>query len=78
MRSPGHPEQLDTAQRGELLARADALAAVAKAGTVEEFSRRLALETKRLQDKVTVSTGWNANAATPGRGRGSTTTACGT
>jgi hypothetical protein len=43
-------KQLDTAQRGELLARADALAAVAKAGTVDEFSRRLALETKRLQE----------------------------
>jgi hypothetical protein len=43
-------KQLDTAQRDELLARADRLAEVAKAGTVEEFSRRLALETKRLQE----------------------------
>jgi hypothetical protein len=42
--------QLDANQRGELLERADALAEVAKAGTVEEFSDRLALETKRLQE----------------------------
>jgi hypothetical protein len=40
-------KQLDTARRGELLRRADRLAKVA---TVEEFSRRLALETKRLQE----------------------------
>jgi hypothetical protein len=32
------------------LERADALAAVAKAATVEEFTRRLELETRRLQD----------------------------
>jgi hypothetical protein len=43
-------KQLDVEKRGELLERADALAAVAKAGTVEEFSDRLALETKRLQE----------------------------
>jgi hypothetical protein len=43
-------KQLDVAKRGELLERADALAEVAKAGTVEEFSHRLALETKRLQE----------------------------
>jgi hypothetical protein len=33
-----------------LIARADALADVARAGTVEEFARRLDLERKRLQD----------------------------
>jgi len=43
-------KQLDTARRTELLERADALAQVAKAGTVDEFTRRLDLETKRLQD----------------------------
>jgi hypothetical protein len=43
-------KQLDTTQRDELLARADRLAEVAKAGSVEEFSRRLAIETKRLQE----------------------------
>ena len=43
-------KKLDTTKRAELIARADALADVAKAGTVDEFSRRLDLETKRLQD----------------------------
>ncbi|HSL72859.1 MAG TPA: DUF222 domain-containing protein [Ilumatobacteraceae bacterium] len=42
-------KQLDPAQREELLERADALEAVAAAGTVEEFRRRLDLEAKRLQ-----------------------------
>jgi hypothetical protein len=40
---------LDAGQRQELLERADALVAVAAAGTVDEFRRRLALEAKRLQ-----------------------------
>ena len=43
-------KQLDGTQRAELIRRADALADVAKAGTVDEFSRRLDLERKRLQD----------------------------
>jgi hypothetical protein len=43
-------KKLDGTKRGELIERADALAEVAKAATVDEFSRRLALETKRLQD----------------------------
>jgi hypothetical protein len=43
-------KRLDGSRRGELLDRADALAAVAAAATVEEFSRRLELETRRLQD----------------------------
>jgi hypothetical protein len=43
-------KRLDGARRGELLERADSLAAVASAATVEEFSRRLELETRRLQD----------------------------
>ncbi|HSL74098.1 MAG TPA: HNH endonuclease, partial [Ilumatobacteraceae bacterium] len=42
-------KQLDPSQREELLERADALVAVAAAGTVEEFRRRLDLEAKRLQ-----------------------------
>jgi hypothetical protein len=42
-------KQLDPAQREELLERADALVAVAAAGTVDEFRRRLELEAKRLQ-----------------------------
>jgi hypothetical protein len=41
--------RLDPSQREELLERADALVAVATAGTVEEFRRRLELEAKRLQ-----------------------------
>ena len=40
---------LDPDQREELLERADQLVAVAAAGTVDEFRRRLALEAKRLQ-----------------------------
>jgi hypothetical protein len=43
-------KKLDGSKRDELLERADTLAAVASAATVEEFSRRLELETKRLQD----------------------------
>jgi hypothetical protein len=43
-------KQLDGARRAELIERADALADVAKAGTVDEFARRLDLERKRLQD----------------------------
>ncbi|HSL73217.1 MAG TPA: DUF222 domain-containing protein [Ilumatobacteraceae bacterium] len=42
-------KQMDPAQREELLERADALVAVAAAGTVDEFRRRLDLEAKRLQ-----------------------------
>ncbi|HSL74912.1 MAG TPA: DUF222 domain-containing protein [Ilumatobacteraceae bacterium] len=42
-------KQLDPSQREELLERADALVAVAAAGTVDEFRRRLDLEAKRLQ-----------------------------
>jgi hypothetical protein len=42
-------KQLDPAKRGELIARADELVDVAKAGTVDEFARRLDLEAKRLQ-----------------------------
>ena len=41
--------RLDPGQREELLERADALVAVAAAGTVDEFRRRLELEAKRLQ-----------------------------
>jgi len=41
--------KLDGAKRVEFIERADALAEVAKAGTVDEFARRLDLETKRLQ-----------------------------
>jgi hypothetical protein len=41
--------RLDAGQRAELLDRADALVAVAAAGTVEEFRRRLELEARRLQ-----------------------------
>jgi hypothetical protein len=43
-------KQLDGTKRGALIARADALADVAKAATVEEFTRRLDVERKRLQD----------------------------
>ena len=43
-------KKLDAAKRPELMKRANALAEVAKAGTVEQFTRRLDLETKRLQD----------------------------
>jgi hypothetical protein len=43
-------KQLDGPKRAELIARADALADVARAGTVEEFARRLDVERKRLQD----------------------------
>jgi hypothetical protein len=42
-------KQLDGAKQAEMIDRADALADVAKAGSVEEFSRRLDLERKRLQ-----------------------------
>ena len=43
-------KKLDAAKRPELMKRANALAEVAKAGTVEQFTRRLDLETKRLQE----------------------------
>jgi hypothetical protein len=43
-------KRLDPTKRGELIERADALVDVAKAGSVDEFTRRLGLETKRLQD----------------------------
>jgi hypothetical protein len=43
-------KQLDGAERAELIRRADAFVDVARAGTVDEFSRRLDLERKRLQD----------------------------
>lgn len=42
-------KKLDPVQRGKLLERADALAAVAAAATVEQFARRLELEASRLQ-----------------------------
>ncbi|HSL74811.1 MAG TPA: DUF222 domain-containing protein [Ilumatobacteraceae bacterium] len=42
-------KQMNPEQREELLERADALVAVAAAGTVDEFRRRLDLEAKRLQ-----------------------------
>ena len=42
-------KRLDGAKRHELVERADALAEVAQAGTVDEFRRRLDLEAKRLQ-----------------------------
>ncbi len=43
-------KQLDGAKRNELIKRADALAAVAAAGTVDQFARRLDLERKRLEE----------------------------
>jgi hypothetical protein len=43
-------KQLDGAKRAELIDRADALVDVARAGTVDEFARRLDVERKRLQD----------------------------
>ena len=42
--------RLDASKRPALLQRANALAEVAKAGTVEQFTRRLDLEAKRLQE----------------------------
>ena len=42
--------RLDGTQRVEFIERANHLAEVAKAGTVDEFARRLDLESKRLQD----------------------------
>jgi hypothetical protein len=42
-------KQLDADRRDELLEKADELAAVAAAGTVDEFRRRLELEAKKLQ-----------------------------
>ncbi|HSL74610.1 MAG TPA: HNH endonuclease signature motif containing protein [Ilumatobacteraceae bacterium] len=42
-------KQMNPEQREELLERADALVAVAAAGTVDDFRRRLELEAKRLQ-----------------------------
>ena len=45
-----HSKQLDDdAQRREFLDRANALSAVATAGTIEQFGKRLDLEVKRLQ-----------------------------
>jgi len=43
-------KKLDGAKRAELIERADKLADVARAGTVDEFARRLDLETKNLQE----------------------------
>ena len=43
-------KKLNANKRSELLDRANALVDVAKAGTVDEFTRRLDLETNRLQD----------------------------
>jgi hypothetical protein len=43
-------KQLDGAKHAELIARADALADVARAGTVDQFARRLDVERTRLQD----------------------------
>ena len=48
-------KKLDAANTTRVVERADALAEVAKAGTVEQFTRRLDLETKRLQE-ATAST----------------------
>ena len=42
--------RLDGSKRDEFIERANRLADVAKAGTVDEFAHRLDLETKRLQD----------------------------
>lgn len=43
-------KKFDGAKRDEFVERADALSEVAKAGTVDEFARRLDLESKRLDD----------------------------
>jgi hypothetical protein len=43
-------KKLDADKRGQLLDRANALVDVARAGTVDEFARRLDLERNRLQD----------------------------
>jgi hypothetical protein len=43
-------KRLDGAQRNELIRRADALADVAKAATVDQFTRRLDLERKKLEE----------------------------
>ncbi len=43
-------KKLDGAKRIELTKRADALSDVAKAGTVDEFARRLELEARKLQE----------------------------
>jgi hypothetical protein len=43
-------KKLDPAKRDELFERADGLAAVAAAATVEEFAKRLELEARRLDD----------------------------
>ena len=43
-------KKLDPAKRDDLFERADALAAVAAAATVDEFTRRLELEANRLDD----------------------------
>ncbi len=43
-------KKVNASRRGELLDRANALVDVARAGTVEEFARRLDLEATRLQD----------------------------
>jgi hypothetical protein len=43
-------KRLDGPMRGELIERADALVAVATAGTVAEFARRLELEATKLQE----------------------------
>ena len=48
--SPEPPRKLDGVKRDEFIERANALAHIATAGTVDEFARRLDLETKRLQD----------------------------
>jgi hypothetical protein len=42
-------KKLDDSKREEFVQRADALAEVARAGTVDEFARRLELEAKKLQ-----------------------------
>lgn len=43
-------KKLDPAKRSKLIEAADALADVARAGSVDQFARRLDLETRRLQD----------------------------
>ena len=44
-------KKLDGAERDELIKRADALVDVSKAGTVDEFARRLDLEATKLQER---------------------------
>jgi len=70
-------KKLHGAKRDEFVDRADALAEVAKAGTVDEFARRLDLEAANSKT-ATAWTASNANAATHAHGQGWILTACGT